>query len=442
MKFIVKGGKPLRGEVVLAGAKMSAPKLMIASLLTDEPCTLTNFPNIGDTSITAELLRNIGSEVDIAGSTAKIHTPKIKQSRVQSLTRRNRIPILALGPLLSRAGEAEVPVLGGDKIGARPVDFHIAALEALGATVKITPTSFVAIAKNGLHGGMIELPFPSVGATENTILAAVLAKGRTIIKNAALEPEIMSMVKMLQNMGAIIELGAERDMYIEGVERLRGVTHEVPPDRNEAVSLACLAIATHGDVFLAGAVHDHLITFLNVVRKVGAEYEVKPGGIRFWRPAVAKALAGKPASLKSVYVETAPHPGFMTDWQQPLAVLLTQAKGDSVIHETIYEDRFGYVADLNSIGAKIEVSKDCPDGRWCRFAAKGVPHVAEIHGPTELKGGGTFFVRDLRAGMVDIIAALVATGESVIEGIEEIDRGYENIDGRLRELGAEIVRKD
>ena len=308
MKFIIKGGKPLRGEVTLAGAKMSAPKLMIASLLTDEPCTLTNFPNIGDTSITAELLKNIGSEIKIIGSTAKIHTPKIKNSRVHELSRKNRIPILAIGPLLVRAGEAEVPILGGDKIGPRPVNFHIQALEALGAIIKTTQTSFIATAKNGLRGAMIELPFPSVGATENSILAAVLAKGRTIIKNAALEPEVISTIKMLQNMGAIIELGAERDIYIEGVDRLRGVTHEVMPDRNEAVSFACLAIATGGEVFLKGAIQDHLITFLNVVRKIGAEYEVKPGGIKFWRPAVAKALAGDANSLKSVYVETAPHP--------------------------------------------------------------------------------------------------------------------------------------
>jgi len=442
MKFIIKGGKPLRGEVTLAGAKMSAPKLMIASLLTDEPCTLTNFPNIGDTSITAELLKNIGSEIKIIGSTAKIHTPKIKNSRVHELSRKNRIPILAIGPLLVRAGEAEVPILGGDKIGPRPVNFHIQALEALGAIIKTTQTSFIATAKNGLRGAMIELPFPSVGATENSILAAVLAKGRTIIKNAALEPEVISTIKMLQNMGAIIELGAERDIYIEGVDRLRGVTHEVMPDRNEAVSFACLAIATGGEVFLKGAIQDHLITFLNVVRKIGAEYEVKPGGIKFWRPAVAKALAGDANSLKSVYVETAPHPGFMTDWQQPLAVLLTQAEGISVVHETIYEDRFGYVEDLNSIGAKIEDLKDCPDGRWCRFAAKGVPHVVKISGPTELKGGGKFSVRDLRSGMVNIIAALVAKGESEIDGVEEIDRGYEKIDERLKKLGAEIRRTD
>ncbi|OGZ53224.1 MAG: UDP-N-acetylglucosamine 1-carboxyvinyltransferase [Candidatus Ryanbacteria bacterium RIFCSPLOWO2_01_FULL_48_26] len=438
-KFLVKGGNPLSGEIALAGSKNAATKLMLASLLTDEPCRLTNFPRIGDAEITEELCRAIGSEISRSGAVLTISTPKIKNSTVQHLSRRNRIPILALGPLLARAGAAEVPVLGGDKLGQRPVNFHIRALEALGAKIKITSTSFVATAKDGLRGSMIELPFPSVGATENSILAAVLAQGRTIIKNAALEPEIISMIKMLQNMGAVIELGAERDIYIEGVEHLRGVTHEVLSDRNEAVSFACLSIATGGEVFLKGAIQEHLITFLNVIRKAGVEYEVFSDGIKFLRP----------NSLKSVYVETAPHPGFMTDWQQPLAVLLTQAGSTgspraervSTIHETIYEDRFGYVEDLNSIGAKIEVSKDCPDGRWCRFAGKGVPHVARIFGPTELRGGGKFAVRDLRSGMVDIIAALVAKGESEIEGVEEIDRGYENVDERLRKLGAEIQRK-
>ncbi len=430
-KFLVRGGGSLHGEIKLAGSKNAATKMMIASLLTDEGVTLVNFPQIGDTEITAELLRNIGSEVSIRRGVATLRTPDIKNYRVTQLSRRNRIPILALGPLLARVGEAEVPVLGGDKIGHRPVDLHLKALEALGAAIKVTPTSYRASAKNGLHGGLVELHFPSVGATENTILAAVLAKGETIIKNAALEPEVMGLVKMLQKMGAIIELGANRDIYIEGVARLRGVEHRVLPDRIEAVSFACLAIATNGKILVRDAAQDHLITFLNTVRRMGAEYEVVKEGIRFWRS----------GPLKPVRVATGVHPGFMTDWQQPLAVLLTQAKGDSMIHETIYEDRFGYVKDLNSIGARIEVSQQCPDGMACRFDGKSRNHTAIIHGPTKLVGGGKFEVRDLRSGMVDIIAALVADGESVIEGIEEIDRGYEKIDERLKKLGADIKRK-
>ena len=438
-KFLVKGGKPLNGEIKLAGSKNAATKMMIASLLTDEGVTLVNFPKIGDTEITAELLRSIGSDVTTKYGTATLKTSAIKNSRVTQLSRKNRIPILALGPLLARVGEAEVPILGGDKIGPRPVDLHIKALEALGATIEITPTSYRATAKNGLHGARVELDFSSVGATAHTLLAAVLAKGKTDILSAALEPEIMGVIKMLQKMGAIIELGANRDIHIEGVSRLRGAEHKILPDRIEAVSFACLAIATGGHVLVRDAAQDHLITFLNTVRRMGAEYEVVKEGIVFYRPSFVNASEGKRNGLKALHVTTGVHPGFMTDWQQPLAVLLTQAEGDSVIHETIYEDRFGYVKDLNAIGAKIEISQKCPEGETCRLAAKNCNHTAVIYGPTKL-GGGKFEVRDLRSGMVDIIAALVADGESEIEGIEEIDRGYEKIDERLKKLGADIKR--
>jgi len=431
MKFIVKGGKPLFGEVTLPGAKNAVSKMMVASLLTEEPCILENVPQIGEVSIITELLSTIGSEIDIAGGTAKIATPVIKNNRVPELSRRNRIPILALGPLLARAKEAEVPILGGDKLGPRPVDIHLEALAKLGVRIQITKTSYHAWAPDGLHGAEIELRFPSVGATENVILAAVLAKGRTVIKNAALEPELMDLIMMLQKMGAIIELCPPRTITIEGVERLHGVTHRIIPDRNEAVSLACLAIATNGRILAKGAVQNDLITFLNTVRRMGAEYEVTHDGIAFLRP----------NSLKALSIQTATHPGFMTDWQQPLAVLLTQATGTSVIHETIYEDRFGYALDLSEMGANIKVSTDCPTGEVCRFEGKNFYHTATIVGPTPLKSAN-LHVRDLRSGMVDIISALVAQGVSEIEGVEEIDRGYERLDERLRQLGADIDRAD
>ena len=428
-RFIVEGGKELHGEVRLSGAKAEAPKLMIASLLTDEPVRLDNFPKIGDTDITRELCERIGSTISVQNGSATLTTLSVKTSRVLELSRRNRIPILALGPLLARTGEAEVPILGGDKIGPRPVDLHLQALRALGAEIEITASSYYAKAPRGLRGASIEFNFPSVGATENTILAAVLAKGKTVIKNAALEPEIVGLIKMLQKMGAIIELAPPRTITIEGVGRLRGTRHRILPDRNEAVSFACLAIATGGDILIRGAVQEHLITFLNVVRRIGADYEVLPEGIRFRRA----------NGLKATDIETATHPGFMSDWQQPLVMLLTQAEGESSVHETIYEDRFGYADDLNSLGAKIDVKTDCAHGETCRFAGKGFRHAAVIHGPTPLRGGN-LRVRDLRSGIVNVIAALVAEGESVIEGVEEIDRGYEKIDERLRNLGAEMRR--
>ncbi len=433
-KFTVKGGKALEGEIRLSGAKNAATKMMVASLLTDEPCVLENFPNIGDTEITGELCREIGSNLEISGSKLVIQTPAIKQSKAFQLSRRNRIPILALGPLLARAGEAEVPILGGDKLGPRPVNLHIKALEALGAKIEISSESYRATAPEGLHGAEIKFDFPSVGATENAILAAVMAKGKTILRNAALEPELIDMVKMLQKMGAIIELGANRDFYIEGVEKLHGVSHRILPDRNEAVSFACLAIAANGKILVREAVQDHLITFLNVVRRLGAEYEVVPEGIVFRR-------ANMPAGglLKALRIQTSVHPGFMTDWQQPLALVLTQADGVSEIHETIYEDRFGYAKDLISLGAKIEVSPECPQDSKCHFDGKNFHHTAKVYGPTKLHGG-KMSVRDLRSGMVNLIAALTAEGESEIDGIEEIDRGYEKIDERLKKLGAEIER--
>lgn len=428
-KFVIKGGRPLFGEIRLAGAKNAVSKMMVASLLTEEPCILENVPEIGEVEIITELLHTIGSEIEIAGTTARIVTPIIKNSRVQQLTRRNRIPILALGPLLARAGEAEVPVLGGDKIGARPVDIHLEALAKMGVQLQITKDSYHAWAKDGLRGAEIELRFPSVGATENVILAGVLAKGKTVIKNAALEPELIDLIKMLQKMGAIIELSPPRTITIEGVERLHGVTHAIIPDRNEAISFACLAIATNGRILVKDARQDDLITFLNTVRRMGAEYEVTSDGIAFRRP----------SSLKALHVTTATHPGLMTDWQQPLGVLLTQAEGISTIHETIYEERFGYVHDLNEMGAKISVSADCPAGEECRFAGKGFAHYATIEGPTPLHGIHCA-VRDLRSGMVDILAALVGGGVSEVEGVDEIDRGYEYVDVRLRQLGADIRR--
>lgn len=435
-KFLVNGGKTLKGEIRLTGAKNAATKMMVASLLTDEPCVIDNFPNIGDTEITAELCREIGSVTEISGSELKIHTPQIKKSKAFHLSRRNRIPILALGPLLNRVGEAEVPILGGDKLGPRPVNLHMKALEALGAKIEISSESYRATAKNGLRGAEIKFDFPSVGATESAILAAVMAKGKTILRNGALEPELIDLVKMLQKMGAIIELGANRDFYIEGVPKLHGVSHRVLPDRNEAVSFACLAIAVNGEILVREAVQDHLITFLNTVRRLGAEYEVVPEGIRFRR--------GNPPAgghLKPLRVETSVHPGFMTDWQQPLALVLTQAEGISEIHETIYEDRFGYAKDLNSLGAKIEVSTECPVDSKCHFDGKNFYHSAKIFGPTKLHGGKTI-VRDLRSGIVNLIASLTAEGESEIDGIEEIDRGYEKIDERMAELGAEIRRSE
>jgi len=429
VKFVVNGGKKLEGSIELMGAKNAVNKMMVASLLTSEPCELENFPEIDEVDITGELCQHVGTKVEKDGDVLRLHTPEITNTEVTSLTRRNRLPILALGPLLTRAGKAQIPLVGGDKIGPRPVDMHIEALRAMGAKIEADDEHYFATAPNGLKGTRIELRYPSVMTTENIILAGTLAKGRTVIKNAAIEPEIVDLIKMLQKMGAIVEMGANRTVYIDGVEKLHGTKHRILPDRNEAASFASLAVASGGDVLVKGAIQEHLMTFLNALRKVGGEYEVLDEGIRFWQE----------RPLTGIELETDTHPGFMTDWQQPFVVLLTQATGSSIIHETIYEDRFGYTETLNSMGANIKLFSRCLGELECRFNGENFKHSALIHGPTKLKGT-KMKVKDLRAGIANIIAALVAEGESVIEGAEEIDRGYERIEERLSHLNADIKR--
>lgn len=426
--LVVTGGRQLSGTVRLAGAKNSISKLLVASLLTEEPVTLSNVPQSGETDIVVELCRRIGSRVEREGSTIRISTPEVRNPQVLELSRKNRIPILALGPLLARVGMAEVPLLGGDYLGHRPVNFHIAALAELGAVVEVTDSSYRA-RTDGLRGGRIAIPYPSVGATENAILAAVKARGETIIANAATEPEVIDMVKMLQNMGALIELGANRTVHIEGVPSLRGTTHRVMPDRIEAASFGAMALATGGDILVAEAVQEHLLTFLNAVRRVGGEYEVLPDGIRFFRP----------GALRPLHVETDTHPGFMTDWQQPFVVLLTQAAGESIMHETVYDDRFGYTEDLRRMGADVTLIPHCLGRLPCRFSDQSYRHTAIIRGKTPLYGTA-ITISDIRAGMAHIIAALAAEGTSEISGVEHVDRGYERIDERVRALGADIKR--
>lgn len=428
-KFLITGGKRLEGEMAPSGSKNAATKMMVASLLTDEECVLENFPQIGDTAITGELCKAVGSRIETEKNICRIQTPEILESKVTGLSRRNRLPILALGPLLARTGKAEVPILGGDEIGPRPVDIHLSSLISLGAKIEITESSFKAEAPDGLRGAKIRFRYPSVGATENTILAAVLAKGRTVIENAAMEPEIIDLIKMLQKMGAIIELGANRAIYIDGVNKLQGARHKIIQDRNEAVSFACLAVSSGGRVKIKGISQDYLITFLNALRRIGGKYQVEEDGIIFW----------KDSDLKSAEIETDTHPGFMTDWQQPFTILLTQSDGISFLHETVYEDRFGYTNDLNLMGANIKILTKCIGELNCRFAGKNFYHSAIIEGPTKLQAQN-IKVRDIRAGIAHVIAALVAKGESQIEGIEEIDRGYEHIDERLKSIGADIKR--
>ncbi len=423
----IHGGKALHGSVKIAGSKNAASKMIIASLLTADEVTLHNVPLQKESDIARELVTTLGATSSLEDHSLTLHVATIASSSAMSLSRKNRLAILALAPLLHRTGEAFVPSLGGDKIGPRPVNFHIDLLEKMGATIVADADGYHAKAPNGLKGCIFNLPYPSVGTTETALFAGVLAKGRTVIKNAAIEPEIIELIMMLQKMGAIIELGAGRHIEIIGVEKLHGCEHTVVADRMEAASFACMALATRGEIFCEGAVHRDMVTFLNAVRMLGGDYDVRDNGILF-RGA---------QHYKGIQLETDTHPGFMTDWQQPFLVAMTQADGTSVIHETVYEDRFGYTETLKAMGADITLFDTCLGEVDCRFKDNNHKHSAIIKGPTPLHAA-TIQLLDIRAGLACVIAALVAEGTSTLTGFEHLERGYEDLFGKLKAIGADI----
>ncbi|MBF0432180.1 MAG: UDP-N-acetylglucosamine 1-carboxyvinyltransferase [Fibrobacteria bacterium] len=429
-KYVIEGGRYLKGEIKIRGAKNAITKEIVASMLASGKTVLENIPDIGDVSLTTQILEDLGCVVnhEKQAGTLSVNTKNIKKYSVPfEYSGINRIPILMAGPLLHKFGQAVIPMMGGCDIGPRPLDFHISGLEKLGTKVVFDGKSYH-FSADKLIGTKIELPFPSVGATENIIMAAVLARGVTVIKNAAIEPEIVDLVMMLQSMGAIISQEVDRTWVIQGVERLNPVQHRVINDRIEAASFAVSAIATRGDVTIKGADQLHLQTFLNWLRKAGGEFEVLSDGIRFY---------GKDAVIAPIAAETAVHPGLMTDWQQPLVILLTQASGVSVLHETVYENRFSYVNALNKMGAKIQLFKECLGGRQCRFLYSGHLHSCVITGPTPLTGA-EIEIPDLRAGFSYLVAAVMAQGRSSLSNIRYIERGYDRILEKFRALGVNI----
>ena len=434
----ITGGVPLRGRVRAAGAKNAVTKLLVASLLSDKKCIFRNVPNIGEVDVTIDLCRELGSEVfwDRTEKVIEIQTKELKTSYIpQRFSGSNRIPILMIGALLGRTDQdVIVPTVGGCFIGPRPVDFHIQALEKLGASIEYRGMkkegAYLARAHDGLKGTVIELPFPSVGATENTILASVRARGTTLIRNAAIEPEIVDLILFLQKLGAIIHVATDRTILVQGTRRFFEVDHTVLTDRVEVASLGMAAIGTKGRVFIEGAEHANMITFLNKLREVGGGFEVKSNGIEFFYDG---PLQG------GIHLETDVHPGFLTDWQQPFAVLLTQATGSSVVHETVYENRLGYTETLIEMGAEISLFRQCLGGTKCRFNAHSFNHSAVIKGPTPLHAKDVA-IPDLRAGFAYVMAALMADGVSVISNLHFLDRGYENLEGKLAALGAAIHR--
>jgi len=430
--YLIEGGMPLRGEVTLSGAKNAATKLMVSSLLTEDQCVIRNAPlQLGDLMITEDVVTALGATVTRTEEhVAVVQTREITSHAVPlELGRKNRLAVLTAGPLLHRVGEAIIPEPGGDRIGPRPINFHLDGLQRMGAILEARDGMYYFRTPSGLRGATIDLPFPSVMATETLIIAATMARGVTTIQNAAIEPEIIDLIKFLQKMGAIIEQRVDRKIVIEGVDRLHGAEHRVISDRNEAVSLAIAAYLTQGDVRVLGADQGVLLTFLNTLYRVGLDFEVDDYGIRFF--------GGGP--IKPIALETDVYPGFMTDWQQPFTVLLTQAQGMSVIHETIYEDRFAYTLDLNRMGADTGLYSKCLGELNCRFRERNFKHSCVVRGPTPLHAT-ELTMPDVRAGASYILAALSAHGTSCVRGVEHIERGYENLAVKLRNLGAQITR--
>ena len=420
----INGGKPLKGEIVISGAKNAALPLMAASLLTEDTLVLGNLPHLQDITTLANLLVQHGVEIHMngraangghAGRVLEMTARRIVSTRAPyDLVRKMRASVLVLGPLLAREGHAEVSLPGGCAIGARPVDLHLKGLEALGAEIELTDGYVHAKAPDGLKGGMVEFPFVSVGATENLMMAAALAEGETRLVNAAREPEIVDLAACLSAMGARIEGAGEETIVIQGVERLHGAEHKVLPDRIETGTYAMAAAITDGEIDLLEARGDHLRAVIDVLRDAGVSVEETNRGLRVKRANGA---------MKAVSLSTEPYPGFPTDLQAQMIALMTCAEGTSEITETIFENRFMHVPELCRMGAEIAI-----DG-----------HTANVEGPVALKGAPVM-ATDLRASVSLVLAGLAAEGETVLNRVYHLDRGYERLEEKLAACGADIER--
>jgi len=435
--LIVKGEKKLiGGKVSISGSSNQVTKCILAALLTSKPVLLKGAPIVNERFIAEELFSYLGGQIEhLDKNTVRLSAKNLSINKIsKEICQKNRISILAAGALLHRFKEVYIyATLGGDKIGKRPVDFHIKGLQQMGAKVSLNDDLYhLTVSDAGLQGAHIALPFPSVMTTENLILAATLAKGRTIIENAAVEPEIIELVKMLQKMGADIMIGPNRTYVIQGVKQLKGCEVRVMLDRNQAVSFACAALATGGNVLLEKMPHEPLYSFLNFIQRMGANFKVNSSGI----------YISAPKTLKQSHIEVEVHPGFMTDWQQPFMILFTQANGISILHETIFENRLNYTELLNEMGANIHLHSACLGEAPCRFKNQNHVHSAIIHGPTPLKAKKFKLPTDIRAAMSLVIAGLVASGTSYFYNAQELLRKYDDIVYKLQSLGADVTWGD
>jgi UDP-N-acetylglucosamine 1-carboxyvinyltransferase len=413
-KMIIRGGTPLRGTVELSGSKNAALPCLMAALLTDEPVLIHNVPRLRDVRTSIDLLGRLGVVSRWTGDhDVELHARTVTSHEAPyDLVKTMRASFLVLGPLLARTGRARVSTPGGCAIGARPVNLHIAGMRTFGARIQMRHGYVEAHAAN-LRGARVWLDSPSVGATENIMMAAVRARGRTSIENAAREPEVQDLARMLTAMGARISGAGSHVIEIEGVERLIGVEHTVIPDRIEAGSLMIAAAMTGGDVVVRGAPLAHLEAVIAKLKETGATVEAVADGLR-----VARSGALSPVELR-----TLPYPGFPTDLQAQMMALLTQAAGTSVITETIFENRFMHALELMRMGADIVM--------------KGA--TAVVRGPTALCGAPVM-ATDLRASMGLILAGLAAENSTELSRVYHLDRGYEALDAKLRALGAAVER--
>jgi UDP-N-acetylglucosamine 1-carboxyvinyltransferase len=433
-KYIIKGGKPLHGTVRLGGAKNASFKLMIAATLADSPSRLLNLAKIGDVQVTGEILTQLGMEFKNCGERSlQIIPHNFNSSTIPQINgKKNRASTLLAAVLLAQTGEAIIPQPGGCVLGIRPIDRHLDAFKSLGVEIEETKDNIHLKAKK-LKASKFRFPKKTHTGTEALLLAAVKAEGETIIENAGLEPEIDDLIKFLNKMGARIKR-QDDSILISGVKKLKGTNHRVMSDRNEAVSYAIAALATKGDIIVEDAQAKYLQSFLDALKKAGAKYEVSNYGIRFFYH--KKLLATK--------IKTAPEPGFMTDWQPLWALLMTQADGESEIVEAVHNNRFQYVDHLNKIGANISLYNPQVENPEIFYEFDNgnndnIFHACKISGPTSLKALDTD-VPDLRAGATLAIAALIAEGTTELSNIYHIERGYEDLDKRLNQLGADIKK--
>jgi UDP-N-acetylglucosamine 1-carboxyvinyltransferase len=415
--IIVQGNGPVSGEIPISGAKNAALTLMPAALLTDQPVTFTNVPQLSDIKTTNELLASLGTNVDMSedGRTITLTTPDItNQVAHYDIVRKMRASILVLGPMVARDGVAAVSLPGGCAIGARPVDIHLRGLEALGVELDLRDGYVHAKAPNGLIGATYEMPFASVGATENILMAATLAKGTTVLKNVAREPEIVDLADLLRAMGAKITGDGSSIITIEGVEKLNGATHAVVVDRIELGTYMMAPLIAGGQVELLGGKRRLLESFCQKLEEAGASISETERGLK---------VARNGARIQAVDVTTEPYPGFPTDLQAQMMAMLCTSEGTSVLNETIFENRFMHAPELVRMGANIEVSGG----------------TATVTGVDKLRGAPVM-ATDLRASVSLILAGLAATGETRVGRVYHLDRGYEHVVAKFRAIGANIER--